>query len=632
MKDSPPQTTDRGNRLLDCGFRRKWPGGSSDPSFLDQMNIGETPTPVPSSDPSQSPPASELPPSEDAVVPESDPAPAQTSDSESDRAAPSQETSSRPPMVRGSGPLAAMARGSGPLAARGLGVAKPASPTSPAAARPRKSAAKGGEGEGREGGEQRSAGTDSQGRSEAESQGPPESPGQPKAKSKGKPYPRPRLAGEGGNEATPEKPQRPSPVGKIAVPSTRQALSNDLQAELDAELAQADIEAILGGDAGMADRREPLSEGARVQSKVLKVHGDSVFVALGGPDEGVIPLLQFADAEPEPGQTVEVMVRGFQAADGLYILSLPGQTVDVADWTDLEEGSVVEVTVTGSNTGGLECTVGSVRGFIPISQIAENRVEDASDYVGQKLVCLVNEASERRGNLVLSHRAILEREREEKRREQLEKIEVGDTFEGTVRSVKDFGAFVDLGGLDGLIHVSKLSWDRIKHPSEVIQEGQKVKVKIETVDKQSGKIGLSYRDLLENPWDTAEEGFPVGSIQRGTVTRIAAFGCFVRLAAGVEGLVHISELAHHRVSKISAFINEGDEVEVKVLSFDRESQKIGLSIKAAQALASDAKTSDQEDPEPDAPPRDPAVKPMHAGPLRGGNNRDTGGERFGLRW
>ena len=246
----------------------------------------------------------------------------------------------------------------------------------------------------------------------------------------------------------------------------------------------------------------------------------------------------------------------------------------------------------------------------------------------KNLFCLVTEANERRGNLVLSRRAILEREREQKRAEQLQKIEPGDILEGTVRSVKDFGAFVDLGALDGLIHVSKLSWERVKHPSEVLEVGQKVKVKLDSVDKETGKISLSYRDLLENPWDAAEAEFAIGTVHRGAVSRIASFGCFVRLAAGVEGLVHVSELAHHRVSKVDAFVSEGQEVEVKVLSFDRDSQKIGLSMKAAQKIAEDAskpKTEEVEEPQ-----REVAVKPTHAGPLKGGNNRDTGGERFGF--
>lgn len=482
-------------------------------------------------------------------------------------------------------------RGVGPLAARGLGVAKPASP---------------------------SVSTEQLEKAEKSS-------GQPKKK---KGAPRPRLKGE----SKAEKAATPEPVksSRVAVPSVRGKLSDDLQAELDAELAAADVESMLSGAAGMPERREALAEGTRVSGQILKIHQDTVFVALGGPDEGVVPLEQFTESEPEIGTAVDVMVRGFNRDDGLYMCSLPGSTIDVADWSDLEEGSVVEAVVTGHNTGGLECKVGGVAGFIPISQIAEYRVEDASEFVDQKFVCLVTEANERRGNLVLSRRAILEREREQKRAEQLQKIEPGDILEGIVRSVKDFGAFVDLGALDGLIHVSKLSWERVKHPSEVLEVGQKVKVKLDSVDKETGKISLSYRDLLENPWDAAEAEFAIGSVHRGTVSRIASFGCFVRLAAGVEGLVHVSELAHHRVSKVDAFVSEGQDVEVKVLSFDRDSQKIGLSMKAAQKIAEDAskpKTEEVEEPQ-----REVAVKPTHEGPLKGGNNRDTGGERFGLRW
>ena len=449
-------------------------------------------------------------------------------------------------------------------------------------------------------------------------------------KKKKKKAPRPRLKGEKESAASQAAaPAQPKP-GRVAVPSIRGELSDDLLAELESELAGADVESMLGGSAGMPDRKEPLADGTRVSGQILKIHQDSVYLSLGGPDEGVVPFEQFSEAEPVPGSSVEVMVRGFNRADGLYMCSLPGSTIDVADWSDLEEGSVVEAVVTGHNTGGLECKVGSVRGFMPISQITEYRVEDASEFVDQKLVCLVTEANERRGNLVLSHRAILEREREQKRAEQLAKIEPGDVMEGIVRSIKDFGAFVDLGALDGLIHVSKLSWDRIKHPSEVLEVGQKVKVKLDTVDKETGKIGLSYRDLLENPWDAAEAEFAVGSVHKGTVTKIASFGCFVRLAAGIEGLVHVSELAHHRVSKVDAFVSEGQEVDVKVLSFDRDTQKISLSMKAAQKLAEDAAKPKEEEIE--EPQRDVAVKPSFDGPLRGGNNRETGGEKFGLRW
>ena len=359
------------------------------------------------------------------------------------------------------------ARGPGPLAARGLGIAKPASPSVST--------------------EDLQANNDGQGDKNSGN-----------GKSNKKSSPRPRLAGD---KPKPKRPQQ-APTAKVAIPNSRHALPDDIQAELDAELAATDVEAILSGPAGMANRAEPLTEGASVQGQVLKIHDDNVFIALGGPDEGVVAFDQF-EQEPAIGDDVEVLIRGISREDGLYALGLPGSAIEASDWEDIDEGSVVEVTVTGSNSGGLECKVGGAKGFIPISQISEYRVEDTSEFVDQRFRCVVTESSQKRGNLVLSRRAILEREREEKRKEQLEEIEVGDELQGIVRTIKDFGAFVDLGGLDGLIHISKLSWDRVKHPSEVLEIGQQVTVKLDSVDKETGKISLSYRDLLENPWDTA---------------------------------------------------------------------------------------------------------------------------------
>ncbi len=431
------------------------------------------------------------------------------------------------------------------------------------------------------------------------------------------------------SETAPEPP-KPPVAPKLTLPNLRQPLGGDLQAELDRELAAAmELEDFLGGSAGMASRKEPLEDGQRVHGIVLKIDEDSVFVALGGPDEGVVPFIQFTAAEPVPGDAVEVIVRGISKADGLYQLTLPGEAINVTDWSDIESGSIVEATVTGSNSGGLDCTVAGIAGFIPISQISEHRVEDTSEFVGQKFLCVVTEANPRRGNLVVSRRGVLERERETKRQEQLDKIEEGDLLEGIVRTVKDFGAFVDLGGLEGLIHISKLSWERIKHPSEVIEVGQKVKVKVDKIDKQTGKMSLSYRDLLENPWDLAISTIAPGALMNGTVTRVANFGAFVRVASGIEGLVHISEVAGHRISNISAFLKEGQEVAVKVLSIDRETQKIALSIK--QAIHKPEETSVVEEEE-EATSSELTVKPTHTGPLKGGNNQATGGERFGLRW
>ena len=515
------------------------------------------------------------------------------------------------------GPPAATGIGKGPLAARGTSAkpqspaAKPASPR----AQPGSPATKPGSPATKPGSPNLAAGS-------------PKKAGSPQGPGKGAKA-NPQL-GDQATKPQDDQAERPTPPPKLSLPNLRQPLPGDIQAQLDQELAAAaELDAFLGGSAGMAVRKEPLEEGQRVSGTVLKFDDDSVFVSLGGPDEGVVPLEQFSAAEPTPGSAIEVIVRGVNA-DGLYQLTLPGETVSVTDWSDIETGSVVEATVTGSNSGGLECTVAGISGFIPISQISEHRVEDTTEFVGQKMVCVVTEANPRRGNLVVSRRAILEREREQKRQEQLETIEVGDLLEGTVGTVKDFGAFVDLGGLEGLIHISKLSWDRIKHPSEVIEPGQRVKVKVEKIDKQTGKIGLSYRDLLENPWDAACESLAPGSVVSGSITRVTAFGAFVRLSAGVEGLVHISEVAGHRVTNVGAFLQEGQTVDVKVLSVDRDTQKIALSIKQAQHKAPEEVATDESEEAIEV--REPAVKATHSGPLKGGNDRPSGGAQFGLRW
>ena len=226
---------------------------------------------------------------------------------------------------------------------------------------------------------------------------------------------------------------------------------------------------------------------------------------------------------------------------------MPGASVDSGDWEGIKQGDLVEARVTGSNTGGLEVMVNQLRGFIPASQIDRYRVEQFGDFVNQKFQCLVVEIHPGKKKLVLSRRAVLDREFEEKRRAALELIEVGQSYDGVVTRVLDFGAFVDIGGIEGLVHVSKLSWSHVKHPSEVIQVGQKVRVKVEKANKETGKFSLSHRDTLEHPWTNVAQQFHSGMTTKGTVSRIAQFGAFVKLAPGIEGLIHISELAHHRV-------------------------------------------------------------------------------------
>jgi small subunit ribosomal protein S1 len=417
---------------------------------------------------------------------------------------------------------------------------------------------------------------------------------------------------------------------KVTPPSRRQPLPPDLEQELEAAFAGASMEQLVSGAPGAAAVGTEIEVDTNLRGIVVKIHGDNVFFALDGHNEGVASLRQFPEP-PQLGMELNVVVSRYHAEDGLYELRVPGSSIDVEDWSDLAEGAIVEARVTGSNVGGLECMVGHIRGFIPASQIEMFRVEHYPEYYEKKLLCVVTEANERRRNLVLSHRALLEREKEEQRTKLLEELQAGDVREGTVTSVRDFGAFVDIGGLDGLVHISQLSWDHIAHPSEVLQAGQKIRVKVEKVNRETGKIGLNYRDLLDHPWTDVETRFPVESLVKGVVTRTAKFGAFVKLAPGIEGLIHISELAHHRVLQVANVVREGDEVEVKVLSVDAESQRISLSLKDAHPLPEPEASGSAEEQAADEPLRKPVVRPSGL-PLKGGTSQEAGGDRFGLKW
>ena len=421
-----------------------------------------------------------------------------------------------------------------------------------------------------------------------------------------------------------------SPVAaKVPVPNVRSSASEEELKALEAEFSGADLDGMMIGDRSLRVGRD-LEDGSRHQGKVIKVHNANVFISLGGPDEGVVPILQF-DSPPVEGQVIDFLIRSFNREEGLYELAIPGETIAVNDWDDLQEGAAVEAKIESANTGGVECKVGNVRGFIPMSQLSEFRIESAADYIGQKLVCIITEANPRRGNLVLSHRAVLERDKAAKRKERLASLEVGQACEGTVRKVMDFGAFVDIGGLDGMIHISQLSWDKIKHPSEVVKEGDKIQVRVEKIDPETGKIGLSYRSLQDNPWSDVDARFPIGTVVKGTVSRLANFGAFVKIGTGIEGLIHISELAHNRVASVANVLKEGQDVEVKILTVDRDGQRIGLSLRATQAKPEGSKPDKPEQEQVDEPKRQPAV-PKFQGALKGGTGANNGGELFGLKF
>jgi len=420
------------------------------------------------------------------------------------------------------------------------------------------------------------------------------------------------------------------PVGKVPPPNLRERLSPDLEDELKKVLGDTQVDELLGGDSPLSSQAM-LEPESRHHAQVVAVRRDDVFVELGGREQGIISVRQFAEP-PQPGGTLEVVVQRFNAEEGLYELSLPGAAVSVEDWGDLSEGMLVEAHVTGHNTGGLECEVNHIRGFIPISQVALYRVEDLAPLVGQHFTCLVTEANPERRNLVLSRRAVLEREREEARQQLLNSLRPGQVHEGVVRKLVDFGAFVDLGGVDGLLHISRLAWHRVEHPSEVLAEGQRIKVKIEKIAAETGKISLAYRDLFESPWAAAATKYPPQSVVRGKVTKLMEFGAFVELERGVEGLIHISELAHKRVWRTSDVVKEGDQVEVLVLSVDPQAQRISLSLKALAPAPEPAKKEREEEPAAAAAPRQPPKRKKPEPPLGGGLGRVKGGARFGLKW
>jgi small subunit ribosomal protein S1 len=439
-----------------------------------------------------------------------------------------------------------------------------------------------------------------------------------------------------------DEPPQPKPVTPVKAsqprqeikhyppPNIRDQLTPELEAEYLAAVGESSFNDLMESESVGTPPTE-LAPDARVTGRVVKIHREDVFVDLPGRSQGVVPMRQFEEP-PAEGAELELVVAKFNADEGLYELTRPNVAVAIGNWEDVSEGQIVDVTITGSNKGGLECQIAGLRGFIPLGQLSMYRVEHPEDYVGQRLACVVTEANRDRQNLVLSHRAVMEREREEKRGKLLAELAPGQLREGIVRSIKDFGAFVDLDGADGLIHVSQLSWDRVNHPSEVLEVGQKVKVRVEKFDKDTGKIGLSYREVGENPWEKAASKYYTGARVTGAVSKLMDFGAFVKLEPGVEGLIHVSELAYNRVWRPSDVLSEGQEVEVKVLSVDAEKQRISLSLKA---LADRPVKPGQEkkDDEDFSLPADAPKPPRKSNqPLKGGTGSPSGGEKFGLNW
>ncbi len=329
-------------------------------------------------------------------------------------------------------------------------------------------------------------------------------------------------------------------------------------------------------------------DGDIVEGEVVRIDKDEVLVDIGYKSEGLIPSNELSirkGADPkdivELGQHMEALVLQKEDADGRLILSAKRAAFERA-WKRIEESYSEQQTVEGPVIevvkGGLIIDIG-LRGFLPASLVDIRRVRNLEAFIGQRLECKVIELNRTRNNVVLSRRAVLEEERKEEREKILTSLQEGDVVEGTVSNLVDFGAFVDLEGIDGLIHISELSWNHVDHPSEVVEVGEEVKVKVLEVDRERERISLGLKQTRKDPWQEVVERVEIGAQIQGRVTKLVSFGAFVEVAEGVEGLIHISELAEHHVETPDEIVRSGDEVDARIIDVDARRRRLSLSLR-----------------------------------------------------
>jgi len=406
-----------------------------------------------------------------------------------------------------------------------------------------------------------------------------------------------------------------------SVPATAQespvVASRRLRSQLDAQIARDMQEALqhMSGEA-LLESPSGLPGGtsasrATCRGRVVAVHGDDVFVDIGARSQGVLSRSQFPEGVPAPGTEVEVLVEGYDEREGLVRLQRQGAVVE-ADWSKLAPGVIVEARVTAVSKGGLVADVQGIRAFIPLSQIDLYRVEDPQTYINQRLRCQVLEAVPAQNNLVLSRRAVLEKERAEQQAKLWSELAEGQVREGTVRALREFGAFVDLGGIEGLLPLSEMAWTRTEKPDALVQVGQKLHVMILKVDRERRRLTLGLKQLTASPWERVEARYPPNGIVTGRVTRLVDFGAFVELEPGLEGLIHISELAHQRVRRPADVVRVGQEVQVRILRVDPAQRRIALSLKSAR------QEPDRVPAEEPAPEKERKKRRGPERPLKGG--------------
>ncbi|MFN9368166.1 MAG: 30S ribosomal protein S1 [Planctomycetia bacterium] len=360
------------------------------------------------------------------------------------------------------------------------------------------------------------------------------------------------------------------------------------------ELEQQVEQAMAGSaDEGYSVGAATLAVNAVLEGRVLRVDEEFVLVDVGYKSEGHIPRNEWEESEPPPqvGDVVKVLLEEFEDGSleeqrGLITLS-KRKARRIEDWLrvmeSVHENDVVTGFVTRKIKGGLLVDISGVNVFLPASQVDIRRPADIGDYCGRCIQCLVLKIDEARRNIVVSRRALIEQERAERKKQLMETLEVGQIRRGIVKNIADFGAFVDLGGIDGLLHITDMSWARIGHPSEMVQIDQEIEVQVLHIDREREKIALGMKQRTASPWAKVADKYPVGTVCKGTVVNVMSYGAFVKLEDGVEGLVHISEMSWtKRVSHPSELVKPGDEVEVVVLAINKEKQEISLGMKQTQ--------------------------------------------------
>ncbi|MDN5347644.1 MAG: small subunit ribosomal protein ispH, lytB [Clostridia bacterium] len=419
------------------------------------------------------------------------------------------------------------------------------------------------------------------------------------------PIPETKEGSEEGKEPAPKAAAGSNGPAHTEEPAEVNAPASEPAAESREEAQPAATDETTGGEVeqSLAGFKE-LRRGSLITGTVVQIRDTEVLVDVGAKAEAIIPLNELSQkevADPREvvavGDEIKVVVVRPENEEGHPVVSKRRADRRLA-WDRLEEafetGEVLQGEVTEVVKGGLLVDVG-VRGFVPASLVERGYVEDLSVYLGKPLRLKVIEIDRGKNKVVLSQKAVLDEEYERQRQETWDSLEVGQVRKGVVRRLTNFGAFVDLGAVDGLLHVSEISWGRVEHPRDVLKEGQEIEVKVLGIDREAGKVSLGRKALLPNPWHTARERYPAGTIVNGKVLRLAPFGVFVEVEPGIEGLVHISQLADRHVEKPEEVVSVGDIIPVKVLSVDQEAQRMSLSLR--QALRAKARSNSSREAE-----------------------------------